>query len=135
MRALALTAAVALTGLSGCGDPTDCSTDQCGGGDVCARNDECLPPSEVRTVHVSWTIRGVAASPTNCSRTPSFYVLFGSFQQNDTYGYEPVPCEAGLFTIDKLPKRYTSVQIGVDGGFSQDGAFDAQGVASFNLMP
>src|SRR5690349_7909926 len=96
----------------GGGNGGECAADfDRSGSDVCARNGECLPPSQVRSVHVTWTIRGAPASATNCAPTPSFYVLFASPQVNDTYGYEPVPCESGLFTVDKLPRRFVSVEI------------------------
>jgi hypothetical protein len=124
--------------LVGCGSSGDgtCEVDNdCGGDLACARNGECLPASEVRPVRVTWTIRGMTASSYTCAGTPDFYLLFGGTQPNDFYGYEPVPCDAGLFTVDKLPRRLVSVEIGVRGGFSDIKAFDAQGNAAFDVMP
>jgi hypothetical protein len=114
----------------------DCQIDQdCSGSEICARNGECHAPSDVRTIHVTWTIRGMPASSTTCGATPNFYILFSSPEVSDAYGYEPVPCASGLFTIDKLPKRFNAVELGVDGGYSEQAAFDAQGNATFDLAP
>jgi hypothetical protein len=133
MRAIAL----ALLLCAGCpGGDGECKIDSdCGGGNVCTRNGECLPASEVRFVRITWTIRGMPASDMLCAPTPDLYLLFAGTQLNDTFGYAPVPCKAGLFTIDKLPRRYVSVEIGVEGGFSEVAAFDAQGNAAFDLAP
>jgi hypothetical protein len=114
----------------------DCMEDtDCGGGAVCARNAECLPASEIRAVRVTWTIRGMDANATTCAPTPNFYLLFASTQVNDTFGYEPVPCAAGLFTVDKLPLRFISVEIGIEDWFQESKAFDAQGNVAFDLAP
>ena len=133
MRALPLLLLV----LAGC-PPLDgeCQVDDdCSGSRVCARNSECLPSSDVRVTRTSWTIRGQAASASTCASTPDLYILFGAFDPNDTYGYEPVPCAAGVFTVDKLPKRYTSVELGISGRFSDQAVFDSQGHAVVDLMP
>jgi hypothetical protein len=130
--------ALALVLLAGCpsGNDGECKIDSdCGTGNVCTRNTECLPASEVRSARITWTIRGMPASETLCAQTPNFYLLFAGNQLNDTFGYEPVPCKAGLFTIDKLPRRFVSVEIGVENGISEVTAFDAQGNASFDLYP
>lgn len=121
---------------AGCGGTGgECTVDDdCGGGDVCARNSECLSPGSVRSARVSWTIRGMPATTALCAATPSFYILFYA-GPGDTFGFEPVPCATGLFSIDKLPKRFVSVEIGVDGGYSDDKAFDSQGNAAFDLYP
>jgi hypothetical protein len=130
--------AVLLLLLAGCPDTTgsDCQVDgDCGGNNVCARNGECISPSDARGVRVTWTLRGMAASATTCARTPNFYVMFSSPARSDTYGYEPVPCAAGLFSVDKLPKRFNAVELGVSGGYSEVAAFDSQGNAAFDLAP
>lgn len=130
-----LLAVVLLAGCPG-GDDGVCKVDSdCGTGNVCTRNSECLPASEVRSSRITWTIRGMPASDTLCAQTPNFYVLFAGTQVNDTFGFEPVPCKVGLFSIDKLPRRFVSVELGVDGGFSEVMAFDALGNAAFDLAP
>jgi hypothetical protein len=119
-----------------CGPPGDECTvdDDCGGGRVCARNSECLAASDVRSARVTWTIRGQPPNSALCAATPSFYILFYA-SPGDTFGFDPVPCATGLFSIDKLPRRFISVEIGVDGGYSDDKAFDSQGNAAFDLYP
>ena len=133
MRALAV-AMLLCAGCPGGGDVCTVDSD-CGVGNVCTRNTECLPASETRSVRVTWTIRGMAANDMLCGPTPNFYLMFSGTQLNDTFGYSPVPCKAGLFTIDKLPRRFVSVEIGVEGRFSEVKAFDAQGTAAFDLAP
>jgi hypothetical protein len=123
---------------AGCPSSSDgqCSVDSdCGGNSVCARDSECLPASEVRPIRVTWTIRGQPANETVCAATPSFYLMFAGSLANDYFGYEPVPCKAGVFNVDKMPRRFTSVEIGVDHGFSDVKAFDANGNAAFDLYP
>ncbi len=122
-----------------CGGGSECrsgsDTDDCGGGLVCARSSECLPPEDIYKVTVSWTVRGQIANATLCAPAPSLYLMFYSPDPGDTFGYEPVPCVAGLFTLDKLPRRFTGVEIGEDGGFHAEKAISAQGLVSFDLMP
>lgn len=124
--------------LAACPDTTgsDCQVDDdCGGNNVCARNGECIAPSDVRAVRVTWTIRGMPANSATCAATPNFYVMFSSPARSDTYGYEPVPCPVGLFTVDKLPDRFNAVEIGVENGYREATTFDSQGNASFDLAP
>ena len=46
----------------------DCTTDDdCGGGHVCARNRQCLPPDQIDAVDIRWTVDGMAASATTCA--------------------------------------------------------------------
>ena len=124
--------------LAGCPLPDDgnCQVDDdCSGSKVCARNGDCLAASDVRAIRVTWTIRGQPASAATCGTSPNFYILFASHDFNDSYGYEPVPCVSGVFSVDKLPTKYYSVEIGADGRFSQEAVFDSQGHASFDLTP
>lgn len=128
--ALALSACGAGNECRETGDGNDCPADQ-----VCARSSECLPADEIRSVHVNWSVRGQAASATTCAPAPSLYLLFFSADPSDTFGYQPVPCVAGLFTVDKLPVRFTGVEIGADGGFSDRTSINSQGLATFNIAP
>ena len=109
--------------------------DDCSGTAVCARNSECLPASEVRMVRVTWTIRGETASDTTCGAARDFYLKFLGAAEADEHGYAPVPCRAGLFTVDKLPRRFVSVVIGADGRFEEAATLDANGNAAFDLFP
>ena len=116
---------------------TECMLDSdCGGGGtVCARDGECLAASDVWPVKVSWTIRGSAANATTCATSPSFYLQFDGLMQQDTFGYEPVPCEQGQFLVDKLPKRFVQVEIGENNRFLDAQPITAAGSASFDLYP
>ena len=118
-------------------DPrTDCMIDSdCGGGTVCARDGECLASSDVWSVKVSWTIRGSAANASTCASSPSFYLQFDSPVQQDTFGYEPVPCDQGSFLVDKLPRRFVQVEIGENNRFLDAQPISAGGSASFDLYP
>jgi len=115
---------------------TECTVDSdCGGGTVCARDGECLAASDVWPVKVSWTIRGSAANASTCASSPDFYLQFDAELQQDTFGYEPVPCEQGQFLVDKLPKRFVQVEIGENNRFLDAAPISAQGSASFDLYP
>jgi hypothetical protein len=134
MRPLALL--VVLAGCPGGGDGGDCTLDtDCSSSAQCARNGECLPASEIRMVRVTWTIRGMTASDTTCGATRDFYLKFLGTAPSDEHGYAPVPCRAGLFTVDKLPRRFVSVVIGADGRFEEAATLDANGNAAFDLFP
>ncbi len=119
--------------LAGCGSSDDsCSADSDCGGDVCARDGECLPASEIKAVKVVWTIGGAPADATSCASNPDFYLYFyGSLTYS--FGYEPVPCMQGQFFIDKLPTAFDSVELGVEGGFRKVERIDNTNTASFDL--
>ncbi len=132
MRAILLL--VVLAGCPSSGGRTMCNVDSDCGGEVCARDGECLPASQIYSVKTSWTIRGQMANATTCSATPDFYLQFDGYDSYDVFGYEPVPCMAGQFTIDKLPTRFTVVEIGVDQRFI-DSATIVDGAAMMDLNP
>jgi len=113
----------------------ECSVDlECDSGQVCARDHACAAPSEVRVVHALWTINGAPASIEACNGFDLFISFFGDNQEADSLGFDPVPCETGTFTVDKLPVRYDRVGLRVDGGGAQDVArFDAEGNAQLDL--
>jgi hypothetical protein len=114
---------------------TECMVDSDCGGDVCARDGECLSASEIYPVKITWTIRGSAANASSCAASPNFYIQFDGPSQQDTFGYEPVPCDPGQFTVDKLPKRFTQAEIGVGNTFLDASAISGAGSASFDLYP
>jgi len=132
MRGLSLALA-----LAACGPPRgDCEVDNdCGGDYVCARNGECLPADSVHPLRITWTVRGQIASEANCAPAPTLYLIFYGYDINDQFGFEPVPCEAGLFTIDKLPSRFTSVELGERGGFVMEKPITGTGMVTFDLAP
>lgn len=124
--------------LSGCmGSPSggECHIDSdCGGSDVCARDMTCTAKSEVRSVTATWTVKGMPASVTSCGSHTDLFIQFLSSTATDELGYAPVPCMNGLFTIDKLPKRYFQVELGIDGGFRDVKPIDAQNSAALNVV-
>jgi hypothetical protein len=131
---------VVLVLLTGC--PTshnsDCSIDaDCGGGDVCARDGECLPAADVYPVKVTWTIRSMPASATTCASAPDFYINFSGFSVQ-TFGFAPVPCDQGQFFVDKMPRGYNEVELGADGHFDKNTAITigtgTTGTATFDLF-
>jgi hypothetical protein len=113
----------------GCHQDTDCYS-----GEVCARDGECLAPTAVRIIHVNWTVKDQPASDATCVHAPKLSITFGD-SIGDAFGFAPVPCNAGRYTIDKLPTRFTKVELDrqyeYDGGAS--GTFDAMGNVSLDL--
>ncbi|HUS30605.1 MAG TPA: hypothetical protein VMZ53_18980, partial [Kofleriaceae bacterium] len=102
------------SGYGGSDDYTDdygCHLDtDCGTGYVCARDRECLAPSSVRIIHVNWTVKGQVPSDASCSHSPSLSITFGD-PLGDLFGFAPVPCKAGRYTIDKFPTRFDRVEL------------------------
>lgn len=104
-----------------------CETDAECGGLTCTRNGECLSAGLVREVRTIWTIDGEAASVPACMNAPKLSITFTS-STGEEFGYTPVPCEAGKFTVDKFPTRFTGVSLsrahergGAYGAFASDG--------------
>ena len=136
MRGLAALALLA----AGAGCPADstpsmCETDSQCGSDVCARDGECLPASQVRSAKLTWTIRGMTADATTCASSPSFYINFDSSMTGEAFGFAPVPCQEGQFSIDKLPLRFDEVEIGVDARTLQILPIRPDGTVAFDLSP
>jgi hypothetical protein len=136
MRIAALALAV---GLAGCsltsGSGGECQSDSQCGDDVCARSGECLARSSLRQVTVKWTVNGVAADAISCTAHPDLYLQFDGSDYGDTLRFAPVPCREGLFSIDKLPKRYVQVELGSEGGAGDVTSIDlATSQAQFDLF-
>jgi hypothetical protein len=105
----------------------------CGADLVCTRDDRCLPPDEVRAVHISWTVSGAPASATSCAAAPDLVLDLRS-QGGASFGFEPVPCAEGMFTVDRLPTDYDTVQLGrASDRELPRAAIDAAGNAMLNL--
>ncbi len=121
-------------GGSSCEGVLVCGGDlMCGGDLVCTRDNLCLPPDQVRAVHVTWTVSGAPASPTTCAAAPDL-VLDLRGQLGSSLGFEPVPCAEGKFTVDRLSMDYDTVQLGRASDRSlQRAAIDAAGDAMLNL--
>lgn len=129
--------AAALLALAACPNntPAMCETDSQCGANLCARDGECLPASQLRMVRVTWTIRGQAANATTCASTPDFYIQFDGSTVQDSFGFAPVPCQEGVFSIDKLPTRFGQVELGVEGGPLTIADIQPDGTASLDLTP
>jgi hypothetical protein len=128
--------------LAGCpqqGSNSECMQDtDCTNGDVCARGDDnCVSPSEVRAVKATWTVKGMPASDAACVTAPDFYIRFRTSSRMDSFGYSPVPCKLGQFTMDKLPTRFFKVELGIDNGNgfgTEVQAIDSNGIAAFDMQ-
>ena len=108
---------------------TDCHAT----GQVCARDGECLLASQVRIVHVNWTVRKQPAATASCSSASNLDITF--YDGQTSFGFSPVPCVEGKFTVDKLPSIYTSVGLERAGDFNggATATFDTSGVATIDL--
>lgn len=114
------------------GDPVYGCENACGS-QVCARDGECYPASQVRAAHVAWTVHGATASTATCTGREDLYIAFRG-SEGQYLGFAPVPCRAGGYYIDKLPTFYTRTELGTDGG--NDGkstSFDTDGEAVIDL--
>jgi len=116
-------AAISLVLLGGCPQPGDGSTigqtcfvdEECSSREACARDGLCWLAVDVRPVKTFWTVNGQAATQAACSRYPNLYVQYQG-RTVENLGFSPVPCDIGEFNVDKLPRDYTRVEVGVDGG-------------------
>jgi hypothetical protein len=127
------------TGPGGTGGHTSfgCHVDSDCGADVCARNGSCVTPDSVKTVHVSWTMNGQPASEQTCAFAPHLDISFYASSTGDEFGFSPVPCAEGKFTVDKLPVWYVTVQLSRTGDQGTGGAttdFAADNTASVDLV-
>lgn len=106
--------------LAGCsltsGTGGECVNDSQCGDDVCTRGGECLARASVRSVRVEWKVDGASASVTTCDAHRDLYLQFNGTDYGDTLRFEPVACSQGVFSVDKLPKRYQVVELGIQGG-------------------
>lgn len=140
MRAPALAVALVLPlALGGClsSGPMggECNRDNdCGGGEVCARDGMCALSSSVRSVVTRWTIGGSPPTDQLCASHPDLYIKFIGADFSDSFGYAPVPCALGQFTMDKLPDRYQAVELGVDNGTASTAPITSQNSAAINLV-
>ena len=115
----------------GCHQDTECGT-----GYVCARDGECMTPASVRIIHVTWTLKGQVASADTCKTAPPLELAFTDLSGAGQFGFAPVPCMEGKFTVDKMPIVYTGVQMGPEynyGAGGASGSFDATGTVALDL--
>ena len=106
--------------LAGCslasGTGGECVNDSQCGDEVCTSGGECLARTSVRSFTVKWTIDGAPASVATCDAHRDLYLQFKGTDYGDTLRVEPVACSQGSYPVDKLPKRYQQVELGIQGG-------------------
>ncbi|MFN0253721.1 MAG: hypothetical protein ACKV2T_43030 [Kofleriaceae bacterium] len=88
---------------------------ECASGEVCGRDKACADPSEVREVTVTWTVNGMQASSASCAQSPEFTLTFLADDFGDEVAFTPVPCQIGQFFVDRLPRRFHTVELGTGG--------------------
>ena len=104
-------ASIAIVLLAACShDGESCTVDGDCGDDVCARTNVCAPKSQVWSVHVTWTVNGVPPTAASCASLDPLEI--GFYSQTESIAFAPVPCIAGLYSIDKLPIEMDEVTLG-----------------------
>lgn len=111
----------------GCRQDSDC------GAQICGRDRACYPASSIRAVSVTWTVGGEVASVVTCESHPHLFIRFTTTTTGPSFGYAPVPCKNGKFSVDKLPIQYTRVELGIDGAASGSSATITGDVAMIDL--
>lgn len=95
-----------------CRQASDCE-------DICSPVGECVFADSALDIRVSWTINGVAPTPTApspCGRIADFELRFESASTRDAViAYFPVPCENGTVFYPDMPSRLVQIRlIGID---------------------
>lgn len=82
-----------------CGGQPACPSDE-----VCLRGEAgCVPADQAWSVRLRWTVRGQPATVAACAPSPDLRVAFFG-REPGSLGFAPVPCKAGLFTIDRVAR-------------------------------
>lgn len=103
-----------------CSSNADCSSSA-----VCTRTRACVALDQVRAIHAIWTVSGAAATQTTCAAAPDLVIRIES-SFDGQLSFAPVPCFAGKFTVDLLPKSFDRVELGSEtGGRRSSAAVDA----------
>jgi hypothetical protein len=115
VRAVLAALGLAVVASAGCfpASTYDCDQDvECSGGEVCARTHECLTPSQVRELRVTWTVTGVADVATACPAAglESLTISYTA-PGYPSLTFAPVMCTLGLYRIDKLPVWFERVEL------------------------
>lgn len=135
-RALAVVFLLGCTGASSSSFPPDegrgCNRSACAADLVCTRDGACLPPDQVRAIHVTWTLSGAAASTTSCAAAPDLELSLDG-RGVGGFTFAPVPCVEGQFTVDKLSTAYDRVELRAESHGVQAVAIDASGNAALDL--
>lgn len=95
-----------------CSGPGDC-----GAPDVCARDHECLPPDQARSVMTRWTIGGQPAGTASCATMPAgeLEISYTDRTTGEYTGFAPLMCGEGQFFVDVWPARFDHVKVDVQG--------------------
>lgn len=93
-----------------CRSNADCSSNA-----VCTRNRACVALDQVRAIHAIWTLSGAPATQTTCAAAPDLVIRIES-SFDGQLSFAPVPCFAGKFTVDLLPRSFDHVELGSETG-------------------
>lgn len=120
--------------MSGGSRDGECQVDSDCGPEICARDGHCIAERDVREARASWTLGGIAANAAVCSEQPDLSVTFTGDGPGEQLGFSPVPCAAGTFFIDRLPRSYRWVEIGfLDNRAPAAGPLDRDGAIVLDL--
>ena len=108
------------------------ANEECNTGQLCARDGLCWLAEDVHAARVMWTVNGGRPDATTCAPHPDLYIEFRG-PTVEELGFSPVPCATGQFPVDKLPRGYTRVELGVDRGPWVTGAFSEAGFVTVDL--
>ena len=115
-----------------CMADADCNSAQL----ICSSTFQCMQPSQVRAIHVNWTLDEQPASPTTCGGAPTLQLSFTDINGTTGWGYAPVPCAEGKFTIIKMPLTFVGALMGAENGEGSyfTGTFDTTGNTTIDLQ-
>jgi hypothetical protein len=103
---------------------------------VCDNSSICTDMGMLRKVQVSWTINGSIPGASNCTGVARLEVEFQALD-GAAFGYGPVPCTAGLFSLLKMPSKFVKAKltaIRTGGGDSQvTGDIGADGFVNVDI--
>lgn len=99
----------------GCGNTSGqmCRSDSDCGGQVCTRVGECASQADLVTILTKWTINGAAPTPDQPAACSGIDSLEVSYLQSGSpiAGFAPVPCDIGVFRVDKMPRWLDGVEV------------------------
>jgi hypothetical protein len=103
---------------------------------ICSSTFQCMKPSAVHAIHVNWTLDEKPASTTTCANAPTLELSFTDVNGYNGWGYAPVPCAEGKFTIIKMPVTFVGANMGSEDGTGSyfNGSFDGSGNTTIDLQ-
>lgn len=108
-----LCAGAALASIGCAVGPTLCDGDEdCSGGEVCSRDNQCADPASLQSVRLEWTVCGGPASVESCQAVGAsgLRITFTDIDLGDDLAYEPVPCELGQIYFNRMGSRLDLVE-------------------------